>query len=588
MPDFGQIRQYHILAGREILKIPDKRLIEVARGMQPADLIFSNARIVNVFTGEIEKSSIAVFKGKIAGIGDYTDAEKTIDLQGRFLIPGLIDGHVHLESSLLDAGQYAKAVVPHGTLSIVTDLHEIANVSGLKGIDYILGMARKLPLDLFLMAPSCVPATGMETSGAFLGPDEIRALLRMKECIGLGEVMNFPGVLFGDPPLLLKLRHAHRKIIDGHAPGLGGKDLNAYIGAGISSDHESVRPDEAREKLRRGMHLMIREGSSEKNLEALLPMVNDETYKRCFFVIDDRSCYDLLHDGDMDAVIRKAVKLGLAPVRAVQMATINTAEYFRLDGLGAIAPGYFANLVVTEDLTNFQAQAVYHRGKLVAERGQALFPAVKSHAREIYSTVKIKLSYEDKLALRSTGMPEPVIEIVSGQIITKKRLEAMEATDGEIIPDLARDIIKLAVIERHHMTGNAGIGLVKGFGLKKGALASTVAHDSHNIVAAGTNNEDILAAIKEIDRLQGGLVVAAEGKILGSLPLPVAGLLSDQPLEEVAEQLGKLEKLAAGLGCVLPSPFATLSFLALPVIPELRLTDLGMFDVSEFKLIERG
>lgn len=558
----------------------------MAKGELPADLILANARVVNVFTGEIEPGNVAICGDRIAGVGDYHQAKQVLDLGGKYLAPGLINGHTHLESSMLDINQYARAVVPRGTLALVTDLHEIANVCGLEGIRYVLNCARRLPLELFLMAPSCVPATHLETSGASLEPEALRQLLRWQGCIGLGEVMNFPGVLGGDASILGKISLARGRVVDGHAPGVRGKELSAYIAAGILSDHESVSLDEAREKLRQGMYVMIREGSSEKNLDALLPLVTDKTYKRCFFVVDDRSCVDLLTDGDIDAVVRKAIKRRLDPVRAIQMATINTADYFRLDRLGAIAPGYLANLIVLGDLSSLQIDMVFYRGRLVAKEGEPLFPLYQAGASGLTNTVNIKPFNIEALRLLASAETELVIEIVPGQIITRKRMEKVKVVDGAIVPDTGRDILKLVVVERHKATGNIGLGLVMGFGLKKGALASSIAHDSHNIVAVGTNDEDIFTAIKEIERLQGGLVVAAQGKVLASLALPIAGLLSDKPLEVVVSKLEKLERLAKDLGTTLPSPFSTLSFLALPVIPELRLTDLGLVDVNAFRLVK--
>ena len=520
-------------------------------------------------------------------MGDYRQAKQVLDLGGKYLAPGLINGHTHLESSMLDVGQYARAVVPRGTLAVVTDLHEIANVCGREGIRYVLNCARRLPLELFLMAPSCVPATThLETSGANLEVEDIRQVLRWKECIGLGEVMNFPGVIGGAEAVVSKINLARGKVVDGHAPGVTGKNLNAYVAAGIYSDHESVSLDEAREKLRQGMYVMIREGSSEKNLDALLPLVTDKTYKRCLFVVDDRSCVDLLRDGDIDAVVRKAIRRGLDPVRAIQMATINTAERFRLDRLGAVAPGYIANLIVIDDLSSLQVDMVFYRGRLVAEEGKPLFTAYRSSGKGLTNTVSIKPFAVEALRLSASGESGLVIEIVPGQIITRKRVERVKVIDGVIVPDVSRDILKLVVVERHKATGNIGLGLVKGFGLKRGALASSIAHDSHNIVAVGTSDEDIFTAIKEIERLRGGLVIAAGGKVLASLALPIAGLLSDEPLEVVVDELEKLVKLAKDLGTTLPSPFATLSFLALPVIPELRLTDLGLVDVNAFKLVK--
>jgi adenine deaminase len=561
------------------------KLIAVACGHDSADLILANARIVNVFNGEIEPGNVAITGGYIAGIGDYQQAKEIIDLKNNYLVPGFINGHVHIESSMLDIGQYARAVVPRGTTSLVTDLHEIANVCGLEGIRYVLDAARHVPLDIFLMAPSCVPATHLETSGARLGIMEIRQILRSKQCIGLGEVMNYPGVINGDETVLGKINAAFGKVIDGHAPGVSGKDLNAYIAAGILSDHESVTLDEALEKLSCGMHIMIREGSSEKNLETLLPMVTDATYCRCMLVVDDRSCVDILRDGDIDAVVRKAICLGLNSVRAIQMTTINTAEYFRLNRLGAIAPGYFANLIVTGDLNTLPIDMVFYRGHLAGRDKKPLFPVPVSGGKELRGTVNVKPFSVEDLQLKVRGKTVQVIEIIPGQIITRKKTVEVEVSNGQWRSDVHRDILKLVVVERHKSTGNIGLGLVTGFGLKRGALASSIAHDSHNIVAVGTNDTDIYRAVNEIEKLQGGLVVVADGKVIASLALPVAGLLSNKPLETVVDGLDKVEKAAAGLGVQLSSPFSTLSFLALPVIPELRLTDLGLVDVKEFRLI---
>jgi adenine deaminase len=548
-------------------------LISVARGETPADLILANARVINVFTGEIEAANVAIQGDRIAGVGDYRQAKKIFALGGKYIAPGLINGHIHPESSMLDIGQYARAVIPHGTTALVTDLHEIANVRGVEGIKYVLDYARRLPFDLFLMAPPCVPATPKESAGASIGAADIRQLLKREECLGLGEVMNFPGVLGGDKAVLSKISLAEGKIVDGHAPGVSGKNLNGYIAAGIYSDHESVSLDEGREKLRQGMSLMIREGSAEKNLEALLPLVTDKTYNRCLFVVDDRSCADLLHDGDIDAVVRKAIKLGLEPVRAIQLATINPARYFRRDRLGGIAPGYMANLIVLSDLPRLQIETVFYRGEMVAQEGKPLF-ALPRASKGLTNTVNIKPFNIEALRLPASGEAMPVIEIVPGQIITKKRMEKIKA-----IPDTSRDILKLVVVERHKATGNIGLGLVSGFGLRKGALASSIAHDSHNIIAVGTSDEDIFTAVKEIGRLQGGLVATAQGRVLASLPLPIASILSHEPLEVVVGKLEKLEGIAAELGTKLASPFATLSFLALPVIPEIRLTDRGVVEL---------
>ncbi len=562
------------------------RLISVARGDAPADLLLTNAKVINTFVGIIEEGNVAICGDRIAGIGNYLKARRTIDLKGSFLAPGLINGHTHIESSMLHPARYAQIVVPRGTSAVITDLHEIANVVGTYGIKFVMDWAQKLPLDMFFMAPSCVPATGMETSGSEITAQDIKKILKLPGVIGLGEMMNFPGIINGDRETLKKISVAAGKVIDGHAPGVTSKRLNAYLAAGIASDHESTTLEEGREKLRRGMHLMIREGSSEKNLEALLPLVNDKTYSRCFFVVDDRTCSDLIYDGDIDAVVRKAIQKGLEPVRAIQLATINTAQYFRLFDRGGIAPGYIANLVTITDLAQLHIDMVFHKGRLVARGGGYLGKLPKISFTELTDTVRLKPFKVDALRLTTKAKSFPVIETIPGQIVTRKIIEKIRTKGGLVVPDLEEDILKLVVVERHRASGNIGLGLVKGFGLKRGALASSVAHDSHNIVAVGTNDHDIFTAIKEVERLQGGLVACSDGEILATLPLPVAGLLSPEPAETVIKKFQKLEKIASGLGNVSPAPFAILSFMALPVIPELRLTDKGLVDVLEFKLIQ--
>jgi len=562
-----------------------RELISVARGQTPADLLLKNVRIINTFVGEIEQANVAIYGDTIAGVGDYDDARDIFDLQGAFLAPGFINGHTHIESSMLHPARYAQAVVPRGTLAVVTDLHEIANVCGSEGIKFVTDLARQLPLDMLFMAPSCVPATNLETSGARIAAKEVKRILAHPKIIGLGEMMNFPGVIAGDEEVLEKISAAKGMVIDGHAPGLAGKELNAYLSAGIFSDHESTTLEEGREKLRRGMYLMIREGSSEKNLDALLPLVTDNTFRRCFFVTDDRSCSDLLREGDIDAVVRKAIDRGLDPVRTIQMATINAAEYFRLHDRGGIGPGYVANLITITDLAKLEIDMVFYRGRLVARQGKPLFPYPPVTV-ELEHTVRIKSPTAQSLRISPAGETYPVIEIVPGQIVTRKAVEKIQVVDGAVARDLERDILKLVVVERHRASDNVGVGLVKGFGLKKGALASSVAHDSHNIIAVGVDDLDILKAIEEVKSLHGGLVVCANLEILASLPLPIAGLLSPEPLDIVISQYEHVEKAAASLGTLPPAPFTILSFLALPVIPELRLTDLGLVDVAQSRLID--
>ena len=563
-----------------------KELIAVAKGEAPADLVLANARIVNTLNGEVEEGNVAVFKDRIAGVGDYRSAHELIDLGGRYLSPGLINGHIHLESSMLHVARYAQAVVPRGVSAVVTDFHEISNVRGLKGARYMLDCARALPFDVYFMVPPCVPATHLETAGAEIGPAEVAEALSWEETIGLGEVMNVPGVLAAADDVMAKLASARGRVIDGHAPGLGGNGLNAYIACDIGSDHECTVLEEAQEKLARGMYIMIREGSSEKNLEALLPLVTDKTYKRCLFVVDDRSCADLLRDGDIDAVVRKAIALGLDPVRAIQLATINSAERFSLHGVGAIAPGYVANMTVIDDLSSFRAEMVFYQGRMVAKGSELLFLPIVMGNQGMTSTVNVKPFTIEGLQMPARKGILPVIEIVPDQIVTRKGEERVKVSNKLVVPDVERDILKLAVVERHRASGNIGLGLVKGFGLKRGALASSIAHDSHNICAVGTSDEDLYAAISEVVRLHGGLAVAAGGQVVGSLALPIAGLLSDEPLATVVEKFERLKRMAGELGCTLADPFATLSFVALPVIPELRLTDRGLVDVLAFQLID--
>ncbi|MDD5313059.1 MAG: adenine deaminase [Dehalococcoidia bacterium] len=558
-------------------------LIAVARGDKAADLVLKNARIINVFTTSIEKGNVAIYDGHIAGIGDYTKAREVIDLKGDYLSPGFINGHIHIESSMLHPAQYARAVVPHGVTSISTDLHEITNVSGFDGIRFVMDCARNLPLDIFFQAASCVPATHMETSGASIGAAEIKKLLKWKDNIGVGEMMNYPGVINAFKPVIDEIEAARGHVIAGHAPGLRGRQLNAYISAGIYSDHETTELEEGREKLARGLNLMIREGTSEKNLATLLPLVTEKTWHRCMFVVDDRSCSDLLSDGDVDAVIRKAIKLGLDPIRAIQLVTVIPSNYFRLHDLGRVAPGARANLVTIKNLKKLTIDMVFFNGRLVAKAGKYLGPLAEKTPSRLLKTVNIKPFSLKNLELKITQSQFPAIEIIPGQIVTKKKMVALPK--GLFKPDTAKDLLKAVVVERHKATGNIGIGIVKGFGLKSGAIASTIAHDSHNVVVVGTNDKDIYAAVRAIEDMHGGLAVVKGGKVIATLPLPVAGLLSLDPAEKVSARYDKVEKVAATLGKLPPAPFAILSFLALPVIPELRLTDMGIVDVLQFKLI---
>ena len=555
--------------------------LSIARGEQPVEQLFKNARVINVFSGEIHKTNVAVEDGRIIGFGDYK-AKQAIDLKGAYLAPSLIDGHFHIESSMLTAPEFARAVVPHGTGAVVIDPHEYANVLGLDGIRYVLDSTKGLALDFFIMLPSCVPATSLETAGAKLTADDLKLMIHDERIAGVAELMNFPGVYLGLKEELAKIDAGKGKAIDGHAPGLRGKNLNAYALAGVRSDHESVTVEEAREKLRLGMHILLREGSTERNLGHLLPLINPHNTQNCSFATDDKLAGDLVNEGHIDHAVRKAIQGGVPPIAALQIATINTARHYRLQNLGAIAPRYWADFIVFDDLKKFRVRQVYKKGVLVAEAGKFLgrSPAKISLPR---STINLRFSPKD-LVVKSSGTKKiRVIEIIPDQIVTREIVTTPKIVNGQIVSDTARDILKMVVVERHRATGNVGVGFVRGFKLKNGAIASTVAHDAHNVVVTGTNDADILRAIKELERLQGGQVVIANGKVTAELPLPIAGLVSDKPLAEVIQLIDNLNAVAHSLGCDLAAPFMALSFLSLSPIPALKLTDQGLIDATRLK-----
>jgi adenine deaminase len=559
------------------------KIIRAARGLVPCDLVLKNARIVNVFSAEVYRDNIAIWGGRIVGIGDY-EGKKEIDLDGGYVLPGLIDGHMHVESTMVTVQEFARAVVPRGTTSVICDPHEIANVHGLEGIHYILNTAKYSPVNIYVMLSSCVPATNFETSGANLRGFDLYPLLREKWVLGLGEMMNYPGVLLEDEGLLDKISMTSNKRIDGHAPGLTGKDLNAYIAAGVTSDHESTSVKEVIEKLRLGMYIMIREGSITKNLRDLLPAITPDNLSRCFFVTDDRHPKDLLEKGHVDHMVKLAIKDGLDPVSAIRLATINTAQYFGLTDLGAIAPGYVADLVVVDSLKRFNVRTVFKGGKIVAEDGEMVGPRARTPDVTLRSSINIKWLAPSDFDIVAEGKRAKVINLVPDQIITRASVEKVKAEDGMVVADTERDILKIAVVERHQASDNIGRALVRGFGLKKGAIASSVAHDSHNIVVVGTSSEDMMAAVVEISKMKGGLAVVREGKLVAGLPLPIAGLMSDSSLPEVVQGLDNVRKAARRLGSTLDDPFMAMSFLALPVIPELKVTDMGLVDVEAFEL----
>jgi adenine deaminase len=558
-----------------------RQKLSIARGEKPAELLFKNARLVNVLSGEIYPANVAVDDGRIVGIGDYK-GRKTIDLRGAYLAPSLIDGHFHVESSMLTAPELARAVVPHGTGAVVIDPHEYANVLGMDGIRYVLESTKNLAVDFFIMLPSCVPATPLETAGASITADDLKLMIADERIAGVAELMNVPDVYLGAKSELAKISVGKGKCIDGHAPGLRGKNLNAYVLAGVRSDHESTELAEAREKLRLGMHILLREGTAERNLASLIPLINSHNAVNCSFVTDDKLAGDLVSEGHIDHCVRKAIHLGLPPIAALQIATINTARHYRLRNIGAIAPRYWADFVAFDSLKKFSVRQVYKKGILVAENGEFLARS-PAPAPLPPSTMNLRYRPADLAVKAVRGKKIRIIEIVPQQVFTKEALATPKIVDGQIVVDVSRDILKLVVIERHRATGNVGVGFVRGFKLKDGAIGSTVAHDAHNVVVAGTNDADILLAIEELERSQGGQVAVANGKTKAKLPLPIAGLVSDQPLYTVRKRIDALNAAARALGCDLDAPFMTLSFLSLSPIPQLKLTDQGLIDAARLR-----
>ncbi len=562
-------------------------LIEVARGERPADLVLRGAKVVNTLSGEILSADVAIFGDKIAGIGDY-EGIKTVDLDGGYLCPGLIDAHCHIESSMVTPRHYAAGVLPLGTTAVFADPHEIANVMGIEGVKLMIELSSgRLPLSVNFMVPSCVPATDMETSGACLDAADIVSLYKENRVVGLAEMMNYPGVLFRVPEVLQKLIVSSGRVIDGHAPALSGKDLQAYVAAGIGSEHEATTSDEALEKLRAGLSIMIREGTGARNLDALLPMITPENSRRVMFASDDLHPPELLGRGHIDYMIRRAVEYGIDPVAAIRMASLNAAEYFRKFDLGAISAGRKASLLWVEDLRDFRPTKVWANGKPVAENGVLIDDSFAHADFTPIETMNPAPFDETSFTIRaSDGAKAHIISLIPGQIVTDHLVEAVKVVDGFAVADPARDILKMAVIERHHATGNIGLGFVKGFSIKRGAIASSVAHDSHNLIVLGTNDADMNIAAKNVVEMGGGFAAVADGELLGSLPLPLAGLMSLDSIENVNDRLAVIKKVTSEMGSAIDDPFMLLGFLALPVIPKLKLTDKGIVDVEKFAVIE--
>lgn len=557
-----------------------QRLIAVAAGREKADLVLKNAKYLNVFSNEFLCGDIAVANGLIAGVGKY-DGKTEIDVSGKLVLPGFIDAHIHLESSMVTPAEFAKAVVAHGTTTVITDPHEITNVMGIDGVEYMIQASQNLPIDVHFMMPSCVPATEIDESGAELDCKDIDLYLDNKKVLGLAEMMNYVGVINGDKNVLSKIvtSQAHHKKIDGHAPELSGNDLNAYIAAGVYSDHECSTFENALEKLRKGQFIMIREGTAAHNLKALMPLLTQQYYSRCMFATDDKHPSDLLYGGHIDYIVKQALKNGADPIVALKTATHHAARYFLLNNKGAIASGYLADIVVVDNLEDFNVETVFKRGKLVFDGEVKDFsaPTVDEKLAEkcfdtfhLDSVTPSSFKVDGKLGL---------IGLVGGELLTRNL-----GTADKI--DVENDILKIACIERHKGTNHIGVGYVKGYSLKSGAVATSVAHDSHNIITVGCNDDDIAVAVNAIKDSKGGIAVVENGKIKALLELPIAGLMSDEPLTTVNEKLENAKLSAYELGADKSiDPFMTLSFLSLPVIPSLRITTKGVFDAENWKML---
>ncbi len=559
-------------------------LLRVARGEIAAEWRLTGGKLLDLFTGEERPTDLFVHQGRIVGF-QAREAQRTLDLSGGYILPGFIDAHLHLESSYLVPTELARILLPRGTTTLICDPHEIANVLGREGLDYLRREAERSPLSVFFTAPSCVPASPFETPGAVLNHEEVARILRHPHVLGLAEVMNFPGTISGDPEIVCKLQAAHilGKTIDGHAPGLGGKALEAYRLLGPSSDHECVTAEEAAEKLRLGFRIFIRRGTAANNLFDLLPLVRPDNYPFFCFCSDDLSPREIVSSGHLDETLREAVSGGLDPLTAVRLATLSPALYFGLRDRGAIFPGARADLVIVKDLREFRPLYVFAGGKLVAKEGRYL-PALLPPGPAPDHPVRIPAKLDFRLPAR--GKRVRVIGLIPGQILTEELILEPAVVGGEVVPDPERDLAKIVCLERHHGTGRYAVGLVHGFGLKEGALASTVAHDSHHLLLVGMGDDDLRVAAQRIKELGGGQVVIKQGRILAELPLPIAGLLSPFKAEEVIERLENLKKAAQTLGCNLRDPFMSLSFLALPVIPKLKITDRGLIDVENASFVD--
>lgn len=569
--------------------IKKQKIIRAASGKEKADIVIKNGNIVNVFTKEIIRADVAICMDQIAGIGNYEGNEE-IDGKGRYICPGLIDSHVHIESTMVTPAEFAKAVIPFGTTTVIADPHEIANVCGINGINFMLDQSKSLPINMFFMIPSCVPATHFENNGAVLSSDLMTAFVSNDRILGLGEVMDYPSVLNSNEEMLEKIGLFCDKIVDGHSPYLAGKELNTYRAAGVLSDHECSTVEEALERLRLGMYVQIREGSGAKNLETLITGLseNSQNFNRCLFCTDDKHLEDIKKEGHISYNVKKAIALGVDPIEAISMATINAAQFYKLKKLGAVGPGYYADLLILDSLKDFKINKVFYRGKVIFKE-EGICPdifrnTVLAKNSSVINTVRLGKITKENLKIMLEKDTATVIRLVANELITRKETAKVKITDGCFLPD--KEFSKVAVIERHKATNNIGLGIVGDFNISKGAIAATVAHDSHNLIVIGDNDEDMLMSIEELKRVNGGFTIVSGGKVRETLELPIAGLMSDKSSDYVVQKLGLLLDEAKKLEINKDiDPFITLSFLALPVIPEIRITDRGLFDVIKFNFI---
>ena len=570
-----------------------KKRIKVAKKEIKAEVVIKNGKIVNVFTGSITEGDVAIVDGYIAGIGEY-EGEEIIDAHGKFIVPGFIDGHMHIESTMLTPNELSKVLIKHGVTTVMADPHEIANVAGTEGINFMLNSSEKLPIDVFIMLPSCVPVTSFESSGARLDAEDLEPFYSHPRVLGLAEVMDFPSVANLNEEMLKKLINANINggIVDGHAAGLSKEELNIYASAGIYADHECANVQDAKDRLELGMYLMIREGTAAKDLKSLLPVITPINSRRCMLVTDDKLLDDLIDEGSVDHNVRLAIKEGLDPITAIQMVTINAAEFFGLRSLGAIAPGYQADLLILDDFHSILVNKVIKRGKCIVENGEVKDAIIKGNEnnKELASKlpmINMKELRKNDLEIQLSSELCNVIEIVPNSLMTYHKIEKADINNGYFSTSILKDQLKIAVIERHHSTGNIGLGIVKGFGIKSGAIATTVAHDSHNIVVIGTSDEEMLLAVDHIKKMNGGIAIVSGKEVVASLPLAIGGLMSENGYLKVQEELYDLNKALNRIGFEKEfNPFLTLSFLTLPVIPEIKLTDKGLFEFKTFSHIK--